>query len=159
VPDLQSLLKTLIHSPVDFILVGGFAAVLHGCNQITRDIDICILYSPEQIELLRGTLKPFHSVHRKMKPQKSFLDFPKDLSKKQDFYLKTDLGTLDIITSVAGIGEYLNVLKNCLEVEILGGRCFLISVEDLIKSKKTLGRHRDLIVVEELEAILEEQKK
>ena len=37
--NLQKLLQFLVQSPLDFVLIGGFAAVLHGCNQTTRDID------------------------------------------------------------------------------------------------------------------------
>lgn len=157
VSDLQALLKLLIHSPVEFVLVGGFAAVLHGCNQTTRDIDICVIYSHEQIRLLREILRPFHPRHRMEDPKRSFLDAPKDLSKEQDFYLLTDLGELDVITRVEGIGNYYDVLQNSQEIEIYGGKCRLISIDDLIKSKKALGRHRDLVTAMELEAIREEK--
>ena len=156
--DLQVLLKTLVHSPVDFVLIGGFAAVLHGCNQSTRDIDICIVYSPEQIQLLRETLKNFHPQHRMDKEKTSFLEEPKELATVHDFHLITDLGTLDVISHIKGVGDYYDVLKNSDEIEIEGGKCYLISIDDLIKSKKALGRHRDLITVMELEAIREERK-
>jgi len=159
VRNLQNLLKLLVHSPVEFVLVGGFAAVLHGCNQTTRDIDICIIYSPEQIQLLRNTLKAHHPRHRMTHQNVSFLDEPKDLSKKQDFHLGTDLGMLDVISSIKGVGDYYDVLRNSDEIELYGGKCRLISIDDLIKSKKKLGRHRDLITAMELEAIREEREK
>lgn len=155
---LHTLLKLLIHSPLDFVLVGGFAAVLHGCNQTTRDIDICILYSPEQVDLLRSLLKPYHPRHRTNESRPSFLETPKELSQKQDFHLITDLGPLDIISRIKGVGDYLDILKNSEEMELYGGACRVISIEDLVKSKKSLGGHKDLATVQELEAILEEKK-
>lgn len=154
--DLQALLKLLIHSPIDFVLVGGFAAVLHGCNQTTRDIDICIVYSPEQVSLLRDLLKPYHPLYRTEKKKRPFLDIP---SIEQDFHLMTDLGNLDVIRQVKGIGNYYDVLKNSQEIEIYTGKCRLMAIDDLIKGKKALGRHRDLVTVMELEAIREEQKR
>ena len=154
---LQALLKLLIHSPVEFVLVGGFAAVLHGCNQTTRDIDICVVYSSEQIFTLREILRPLHPKHRMEDQKRSFMDTPEDLSQKQDFHLITDLGVLDIISHIEGVGNYYDVLKNSQEIVIYGGRCHLISIDDLIKSKKTLGRHRDLATVAELEAIRKEK--
>lgn len=157
--NLQALLKLLVHSPIDFVLVGGFAAVLHGCNQTTRDIDICILYSPEQIERLREILAPFHPLYRVGDVSRSFLDLRVDLSKKQDLHLSTDLGVLDVITDVKGVGDYYDLLARSDEIELYQGKCRLIGIDDLIKSKKALGRHRDLVVVEELEAILKERKK
>ncbi len=157
--DLQALLRLLIHSPVDFVLVGGFAAVLHGSNQTTRDIDICILYSSDQIQQLREILRPFHPCFRMSDKKESFLEVPKDLSQKQDFHLETDIGILDVVSHVEGVGGYYDVLKNSEEVEMYGGKCRLISLDDLIKSKKSLGRHRDLVMVMELEAIREEKKR
>lgn len=149
--NLQALLKLLVHSQIDFVLVGGFAAVLHGCNQSTRDIDICIVYSPEQIQLLQNLLKPFHPQHRIGDQKTSFTDM--DTSKKQDFHLVTDLGVLDVISHVEGIGDYYDILKRSEEIKIYGGKCHLISINDLIKSKKVLGRHRDLTIIMELEII------
>ena len=154
--DLQALLKLLVHSPLDFVLVGGFAAVLHGSNQTTRDIDVCVIHSPEQVTLLRDFLKPFHPRHRMENPQRSFFDIPEDVSQEQDFHLATDLGPLDLISHIEGVGGFYDVLKNSGEIEIYGGKCRLISIEDLIKSKKALGRHRDLVTAMELEAIRKE---
>lgn len=156
--NLQALLKLLIHSPIDFILIGGFAAVLHGCNQTTRNIDICVGLSPEQLQLLRDLLKPIHPQHRTVSPKTSFLDTTQDLSQKQDFHLVTDLGVLDIVSQVKGVGDYYDVLKNSEEIDIYGGHCRLISIDDLITSKKALGRHRDLVTVMELEAVRNEKE-
>lgn len=155
--NLQALLKLLIHSPIEFVLVGGFASVLHGCNQSTRDIEICILYSSEQIQLLQNLLKPFHPKHRIGDQKTSFLDI--DILKKQDFHLITDLGILDVISHVEGVGNYYDVLKRSEEIKIYEGKCHLISIDDLIKSKKILGRHRDLTIIMELEAIQAEKEK
>lgn len=156
--NLQALLRFLIHSPIDFVLVGGFAAVLHGSNQVTRDIDICIVYTPERINDLRELLRPLNPRHRMDELKTSFLEFPQDLSRKQDFHLSTDLGLLDVISEVEGVGGYYDLIEKSEEIELYGGKCRIMGVEDLIKAKKALGRHRDLVVVEELEAILKEKK-
>ncbi|MBU0505608.1 MAG: nucleotidyltransferase [bacterium] len=156
--DLQDLLKFLIHSPIDFVIVGGFAAVIHGCNQTTRDIDICLTLSNEQIILLQKTLEPINPRHRKQKEKPQFQRDNQNVEKFNNLHLETDLGVLDIITQVEGVGDYYDILKNSQEIELFGGRCFVISLEDLIKAKKTLGRHRDLVIVEELEAIKKENE-
>lgn len=75
----------------------------------------------------------------------------------QDLHLMTDLGPLDVISHVMGVGGYYDVLKNSQEIELYGSRCYLISIDDLIKSKKALGRHRDLVTAMELEAIRKER--
>ena len=82
-----------------------------------------------------------------------FLVYPADITKMKNLYLETDLGILDIISQVEAVGDFNTVLKNSIEIELYGGQCRLISIDDLIKSKTALGRHRDLVVVEELKAI------
>ena len=103
--NLQQLLEFLVKSPLEFVLIGGFAAVLHGCNQTTRDIDVCLVLSPEQILLLREVLKPLNPRHRMTHAKLPFLQHP----------------------------------------------------ENLEKSKKSLGRHKDLVIVQELESIKSER--
>lgn len=154
--NLQKLLQFLVQSPLDFVLIGGFAAVLHGCNQSTRDIDICLVLSPEQIQSLRDVLKPLHPRHRMTTEKLSFFTEPKDVTGIKNLYLSTDLGVLDIVSRVEAVGDFHDVLKNAAEIKIYGGHCHLISIDDLIRSKKALGRHRDLVVVEELESIKSE---
>ncbi|HCU24131.1 MAG TPA: hypothetical protein DF383_03860, partial [Deltaproteobacteria bacterium] len=78
-------------------------------------------------------------------------------SEEQDFYLVTDLGILDIVSRVEGVGDYYDVLQNSEEIDMYGGKCRIIGIADLIQSKKKLGRHRDLLTVMELEAIREEK--
>lgn len=155
--NVQKLLQFLVQSPLDFILIGGFAAVLHGCNQTTRDIDVCLMLSPEQIQLLRKTLKPLHPKHRMTHDKLDFLTHPKSLKGIKNLYLETDLGVLDIISKVEAVGNFLDVMKNAIEIELYGSSCHVISIDDLIKSKTALGRHRDLVLVEELKAIKNEK--
>lgn len=154
--NLQKLLEFLVKSPLDFVIVGGFAAVLHGCNQTTRDIDICLVLVPDKIQLLRQVLKPLNPKIRTTQEKPSFLTSPEDMSGIQNLHLETDLGVLDLVAKVEGVGDFYSVLKNAIEIELYGEKCFLISLDDLIKSKKALGRHRDLVVVKELEAIKNE---
>ena len=40
--DLKELLKKIISSDMEFVIIGGFAGVFHGATQVTQDIDICL---------------------------------------------------------------------------------------------------------------------
>lgn len=153
--NLEELIKFLIRSPVDFVLIGGFAAVLHGCNRTTRDIDICILFDQENLQQLEKVLQPINPCVRHTGEKWTATPAGAGFA---SLHLKTDLGELDIVSRVEGVGGYHDVLKNSLEVEIYSGVCHVISLDDLIASKKILGRHHDLAVVEELEMIREELK-
>lgn len=151
---IEGLLKVLTSSQIDFILIGGFAAVLHGCHYSTRDIDICISSSNEEVESLIKELQEINPRDLRNNKEKPLIT-----EGVETIQLITDLGILDIVFRVPAIGTYYDLLKNSEEIEIFGSTCRLISLEDLIKSKKFLGRHRDLVVVEELESILEHRSK
>lgn len=156
--NLQNLIRFLVQSPLDFVIVGGFAAVLHGCNQTTRDIDICVTLSGERLCLIHEILKSLHPKHRTKTEKPEFTGLTEGSEPVKSLYLQTDFGVLDIISHVEGVGGYYDVLKNAEEIFLYGERCYLISLDDLIKSKLALGRHRDLLVVEELQVIKQKRK-
>lgn len=74
--DLQRLLLRLSEAGIEFVLVGGYAAVLHGCSVLTRDVDVCAPLTPENIEKLREALRDTHPTHRRSVQRPSFLDEP-----------------------------------------------------------------------------------
>ena len=61
---LSQLLQRLCEADIDFVVVGGYAAVLHGSNLVTRDIDICMVLSTENVEKLRKIFRDLHLTHR-----------------------------------------------------------------------------------------------
>lgn len=150
--DFDRLLHRLADSGLEFVIIGGFAAVTHGSALMTRDLDICVVLTNEAVEKLRSILADWHPKHR-MTPQKlSFLEFPKT-GPVQNLYLETDFGTVDILSSVLGIGDF-HRLRNSAEAYEIGGRIYqVISLEDLITAKEAVGREKDLLAAKELRAI------
>src|SRR5580658_5265839 len=150
---LSQLLQRLAESGVDFVVVGGFAGVLHGSALVTRDLDICAVLSPENIDRLRETLKDLNPQHR-MTPQRlSFLQVPRPGEVVNNLYLQTDWGIVDILSSVLGLGDFEALKANAEWFEIGGKGCRLISLTDLILAKEALGREKDLLAAKELRAI------
>jgi predicted nucleotidyltransferase len=150
--NFDRLLHRLADSGLDFVIIGGFAAVTHGSALMTRDLDICVLLTNETVEKLRTILADWHPRHR-MTPQKlSFLEFPKT-GTVQNLYLETDFGVVDILSSVLGVGDY-HRLRKWAEAFEIGGRTYqVISLEDLIAAKEAIGREKDLLAAKELRAI------
>jgi predicted nucleotidyltransferase len=157
--NLNNLLKHLLENNIDFVLVGGFASTLYGSTMVTRDIDICYAMTPQNIENLRTLLKDLHPVHRQTPNKISFIELPKELKGINNLYLDTDLGTLDILSQITGVGDYERVKSKAIEVNVFGHKCKVISLDDLISAKKTLGRNKDLLVVQELEEIKKKQNR
>jgi len=47
-PDLESLLGRLIRGDVEFVVVGGFAAVAHGASLLTQDLEVCCAFRAKE---------------------------------------------------------------------------------------------------------------
>ncbi|MCB0411004.1 MAG: hypothetical protein KDD22_00665 [Bdellovibrionales bacterium] len=152
--DLNQLLKVLLSNNLDFLIVGGFAAVVHGSSHVTKDLDISMILTSENVEHLRRALKDLEPYHR-MKPNQklSFLTEPKETSNLKNIYLETKAGILDVVSIDETIGSFGELKSRALEVELFGYRCRVLSLEDLISVKEKLKRPKDLIVLEELKAL------
>ena len=64
-PDLSAILEGLIKADVNFILVGGLAAVVQGAPITTMDVDIVHNRSSENIVNLLAFLKSIGAFHRR----------------------------------------------------------------------------------------------
>jgi predicted nucleotidyltransferase len=73
----------------------------------------------------------------------------------KNLYLATDIGQLDLLGEVKGIGRYEECLKHSEPVEIDGAQVRVLTLDALIVSKRAMGRPRDLHAVLELEVIRE----
>ncbi|RXK55268.1 nucleotidyltransferase [Oleiharenicola lentus] len=150
---LHVLLQRFADAGLDFVVVGGFAGVLHGSTYVTEDLDICAVMSPENVAKLRSALADLHPVHRMTHQRLSFLEHPPAGQPLANVYLETDAGVVDVLGSVLGIGDYQALLQHAIAVPLFGRTCHVISMEDLIKAKETLGRDKDKLVAKELRAI------
>jgi predicted nucleotidyltransferase len=93
-----------------------------------------------------------------MSPEKlSFLDVPKS-GPLQNLYLLTDVGIIDILSTVLGIGDFARLRQVAEDFEIDGRVYHVISLEDLIVAKEAMGREKDLLAVKELRAIAAKRK-
>jgi predicted nucleotidyltransferase len=152
-PDFSQLLAKLVDTGFEFVIVGGYAAVAHGSAQVTRDIDICAVLTSENVETLRKALAPWRPKHR-MTPQRlSFIDVPPAGTPVENLYLETDVGVVDILSSVLGVGDFERLKSQAERLEIEGRAHWLISLDDLIVAKEALGREKDLLAAKELRAI------
>jgi predicted nucleotidyltransferase len=157
VSDINNILKRLCDADIDFVIVGGFAATLHGSSLLTRDLDVCAVLTRSNVAKLRELLKDLHPAHRESRL--SFLDNPGPDVDVRNLYLQTDLGPVDFLGNIAGIGDFVRVRANAIEVELFGRRCHVMSLDDLILAKQAIGREKDLRAILELRAIREKLKK
>ncbi|HEY8993915.1 MAG TPA: nucleotidyltransferase [Lacunisphaera sp.] len=147
------LLQRLTDAGLEFVLVGGFAAVSHGSFNVTRDVDICAVLTEENVAKLRQALKDWNPTHR-MTPQKlSFLLYPPAGESVNNLCLQTDKGMVNILTSIKGVGDFQRLNAAAEEILVDGQKIRVIALNDLIKAKEAMGRERDLMTAKELRAI------
>ena len=98
------------------------------------------------------------SVNARLRNAPADLPFHLDaetLHKGLNFTFITDVGDLDLLGEVRGIGSYDEAIEGASSFQVLGHEFKVISLEKLILAKRTAGRAKDLIAVAELEAILD----
>jgi predicted nucleotidyltransferase len=151
--DLTALLRRITESGLEFVVVGGFAAVTHGSSYVTRDVDICAVLTPENVDRLRAALADLDPRHRLTPQRLSFLSHPAGSAPVSNLYLETRYGVVDVLTSVLGVGDFDRLKRHAEELEVDGVRFRVMSLPDLIAAKEALGREKDLLTAKELRAI------
>ncbi|HBG78472.1 MAG TPA: hypothetical protein DDW84_06475 [Phycisphaerales bacterium] len=151
--DLLNLVDRLSDAGVEFVIIGGLAGIIHGSTRTTQDIDICCKFTPENLFKLFAAVKNTNPVHR-MSPNRPVLVLnSQNADKFKNLYLDTDIGQLDCLGEVQGIGNFDEVCKNAISVHIGGKNYQVLSIDALIKSKKSLNRPTDKQDVIQLQAI------
>jgi predicted nucleotidyltransferase len=156
---LEETIRILSDAGVEFVIIGGAAMGLQGSAHLTQDIDFCYARTVKNMERLAEALRPYHPVLRGAPPGLPFLFDAKTIASGLNFTLSTDLGDLDFLGEVSGLGSFQAVLAASDTIDICGVKCSVLSVEGLIKSKTAVGRPRDLYVLPELRALNELKRK
>ena len=153
--NIEKLLKALYDQGVEFVIIGGAAAVLHGSAYVTGDLDVCYSREKENLKKLATALAPFKASLRGAPKNLPFRLDADSLKSGLNFTLTADLGDLDLLGEVAGLGGYADVLSFSEELELFGMRCKVLTLVGLITSKRAVSRAKDLRLLPELEALLE----
>ena len=154
----KALLSRLKEHRVEFVIIGGVCGVLHGVPLVTLDLDICCPFSRENLRCIETALKDLHPRHR-LTADKLPLELTDALcGRLKNIYLNTDLGNLDCLSEVSGVGDYQQALRQSVSYGMSCGELRILSLDALIKSKSAVGREKDLNAVRLLQAIKEKRE-
>ena len=151
--DFLNLLERLVNADVDFVVIGGFAGVVHGCTYVTQDIDICCDFSPATLLALQRAISDLHPVHRMTPKRKKLQLTEQTCGQFKNLYLDTDIGQLDCLSFIDGLGDYNQVKGESELIEVEEMKMRVLSLDAWIKAKKSMSRPRDKEAVLQLEAI------
>ncbi len=156
--DLGQIIPPLVRAKVDFILIGGMAAILHGSARVTFDVDLVYSRTDESIQRLANALAP-HNPYLRDTPSALPFVWNATIRSGLNFTLTTNLGDVDLFGEVAGGETYPDLLPHSFDVDAFGVRFKCIDLPTLIRIKETAGRNKDREAVAELRVLLEESHK
>jgi predicted nucleotidyltransferase len=156
--ETRKLLEILRNGGVEFVLVGGWAAILHGSARTTLDLDVVYRRNKENIAKLSTALQSISPYLRGAPPGLPFQWDERTIKNGLNFTLTTSLGDIDLLGEIAGAGMYEDVLKSAIEMEFFEGKYRVISLDGLITAKRAAGRPKDLEVIAELELLHREHR-
>lgn len=154
--NLSELTRRLIATEVEFVLVGGFAAVAHGVTLVTRDVDICCRFTEANLMRIQRAFENLHPVHRS-RPDLPLSLTPEQCASLKNLYLKTDLGIVDCLGEVLGVGDFEAARQQSIEVDLPFGKCRVLDINALISAKEAMNRDHDRITVNQLKEIKKQQ--
>lgn len=155
----SDLITRLAKAGVDFVIVGGFAGAVYGCTYLTQDIEICCNFSVENLLKLQKALFDLNPVHR-MTPSRNKLELTSEnCAQYKNLYLDTDIGQLDCLSVIDGVGNYERVKKKSMLIEVADVQLRVLGIDALIEAKKVMNRPRDKEAILQLEAIRKLRKR
>ena len=141
--NLIRAVQVLVDAQVDFVIIGGWSAILHGSAHLTRDLDICFSRARDNLNRIAAALRPYHPRLRDLPPDLAFVWNEATLRNGTVFTLVTNLGVIDLLAEVSGVG-------NSFDREVR-----TLDLRSLIRAKRAAGRAKDLAILPELESLLE----
>ena len=153
--DVGELLRRLADAGVEFIVVGGAAAVLHGAPITTEDLDIVHRRSPENVSRLRALLDELDAyvrelASRRLPPQESAL------LGDGHVLLSTRLGPLDCLGTLIDGRGFEELVSHSESIQDEGVEFLVVDLATLIELKTKTGRAKDRLMLPVLIALAEQ---
>ncbi len=142
IPDLSAILEGLISAEIEFILVGGLAAVTQGAPITTMDVDIVHDQSPENIARLQAFLKSINAIHRRP-DDKIIAPKTEDFSGMDHILLSTRLGPIDILAFIEEGNTYPDLLRHSREVPFKDRSLKVLDLRRMIELKQSSRDPKD----------------
>lgn len=159
--DPVRLLAALREAGVDFVLIGGMAAILHGDVGVTIDLDVVPASGSQNLERLVLALRGLDARIRtegvpRGLPFDCSASFFRSLAPDAIVNLTTRAGDLDLAFRPSGTDGYADLRRDAIEVEAAHGLSILVaSLADVIRSKEAANREKDRVALPRLRRLLD----
>jgi len=143
--DFQEFIQCLNEAHVEYLIVGGYATIIHGYNRTTGDLDVWVNKTESNFNKLRFAFQQFHMPLFDMTEDRFLNDPDIDV-----FTFGRPPVCIDIMTQVKGL--IFDEAYHKAETRILKKDLYikLINLNDLISAKKAVNRPKDQDDIEHL---------
>ena len=156
----DDLLAALSAHAIQFLVVGGIGAQLHGAARVTFDLDVCVPWSRENFKRLAEVLGGLDA-RLDVPPELANLEVPPTgelLARTSMTRWHTRAGVLDVLHSIpAGAGGaprgYAELEPRAVAIRGPGSDVLVAALDDIIASKEHANREKDREALPELYAL------
>jgi hypothetical protein len=153
----RELFQALARHGVEYVTVGGVAIQAHGAQRLTRDLDVVIAASSENMERLAAALAEVDARILGPNGQRSrSVPSAALLASGGQWHLITDHGPLDVLTLPAHLGSFADMRARAHEVPLGDVTVPIAHRDDLLKMKRSSGRPQDVADARLLESLGDE---
>jgi hypothetical protein len=157
--DFLAALRALREGGVEFVVVGGLAAVLNGAPVNTFDLDIVPARNEENVTKLLSVLDRIDAIYR-MQPDRRLKPNASHLSSPGHNNLITSCGPLDVLGTIGRGLSYEDLVPHTVEMETGGGvRVRVLNLSKIIALKEELAGEKDIAVLPILRRTLEQKQR
>jgi hypothetical protein len=138
--DPERILRLLNQAGVEYVLIGGFAVVIHGYERLTGDLDICYARSRENVKRLVDVLHGLHAWPREWPEGLPFILDDQTILNGDSFTFNTDAGDLDLVGTPDGSHGYSDLIPGSESYELADALVVhVVGLDDLIRLKHASG--------------------
>jgi hypothetical protein len=139
---------------VEFVVIGGLAAVAHGSRRMTRDIDIVVRPHNDNLERLRLALRELGAVQLLKGGEEGRIEESDValIALGATLHTRSPAGRLDVVGAPAGGAPYDQLLARSIVAQIGDLETRISGLDDLIAMKRASGRPLDLQDIADLTA-------
>ena len=151
---LTDIVLALVDANVEFILVGGLAAVAQGATMTTFDVDIVHSRTEDNLDRLLDALTRLDADYRgrpggdRLPPDRTALSGP------DHSLFMTSLGPLDVLGEIEGHRSYAELIEHTEGVSFAGRVVRVLSLQRIVQLERASSHPKDVRALPILEAAL-----
>lgn len=143
--DFKDFLQALNQHDVDYLIVGGYAVIMHGYTRTTGDLDIWVRKSADNYDKLIRAFATFGMPTFDMTKGNFLENEALDV-----FTFGVPPVCIELITNIKGL-IFEDTFKNVVVKEVDNILIKMLSLKDLLQAKRAVGRLKDQDDIEHLE--------